>query len=75
MARTINSDKEAQKAPVGTVVFLFTNGNTAEPRRVVVQKHDGGWFIATGWEGACFDKEIRGEVLVWGEQPTKKVRS
>jgi hypothetical protein len=75
MARTINSDKDAQKAPVGTVVFLFTNGNSGEPCRVIAQKHDSGWFIATAWEGSCFDKEIRGEVLVWGEQQPKKVRS
>jgi hypothetical protein len=75
MARTINSDKDAQKAPVGTVVFLYGNGNTAVERRVVVQKHNHGWYLATGWEMSCDDDEIRGEVLVWGEQKPKKVRS
>jgi len=66
MGRTITSDNDAYKAPVGTVVFLYDNGGAMVNRRVVAQKHEHGWFIASDWEDACEDRDIRGKVLVWG---------
>lgn len=66
--RFIRSTEEAKAAPVGTIVLL--NNESVEGRRVATQKHSTGWHISSGWEGSDSDKNIRGEVLLWGEVKT-----
>lgn len=67
MNERIENENEAEAAGVGTIVLLDDNGGSLEFRRVAVQKHDDGWFLATGWELAIENSEVKGDVLVDGE--------